>query len=177
MGAKPIRVRHALAGACVVLTLASAPTVSALEAGAEVPGCPLTPMAGGAAYNLKQFRGKVVYVDFWASWCAPCAQSFPFLNKLHTELKDQGLHIVGVNLDEVPEDAQAFLSKFPAEFTVAADANQQCAKEFDVKAMPSSYLVDRDGVVRYVHYGFRPEEAKEFRGLAEKLLSNTPAKK
>ena len=159
------------------LAFALAQPAAAVEPGGEVPNCALSPMGGGSSYDLKQFKGKVVYVDFWASWCAPCAQSFPFLNKLHHDLKDQGLQIVGINLDEVPEDAQAFLAKFPPDFAVASDANQQCAKDFDVKAMPSSYLVDRDGVVRYVHYGFRPEEAKEFRGLAERLLLGKSDKK
>jgi peroxiredoxin len=158
------------------LALAVVQSGWAVEAGAAAPDCSLTPMAGGASYGLKQFQGKVVYVDFWASWCAPCAQSFPFLNKLQQELKDQGLQVIGVNLDEAPEDAQTFLAKFPAEFTVASDANQQCAKDFDVKAMPSSYLIDRKGVIRHVHYGFKPEEAKEFRRLAEQMLADSPAK-
>ena len=89
----------------------------------------------------------------------------------YTQLKDQGLQIVGVNMDENVDDAKAFLVKYPASFTVMADISKQCAKDFDVKAMPSSYIVDRKGIVHHVHLGFRPGEAKELRVLVEKLLA------
>ncbi len=166
-----------LALLCAALALGPIQTIVAAEAGGQVPDCALASMGDAQSYGLKQFRGKVLYVDFWSSWCGPCAQSFAFLNDLHRDLKDRGLQIIAVNLDEVPEDAKAFLAKHPANFTVAADANQQCAKDFAVKAMPSSYLVDRNGVIRHVHLGFRPEEAKEFRVLAEQLLAESSGRK
>ncbi|CAA9889812.1 Redoxin superfamily (fragment) [Candidatus Methylobacter favarea] len=121
--------------------------------------------------ELRQFSGKVLYVDFWASWCGPCVKSFPFLNSLHEKFSKEGLQILGVNLDENPADAREFLGKYPADFTVAADANEQCARDFDVKAMPSSYLIDRQGVVRHIRLGFRPGEAKELQSLVERLLA------
>lgn len=93
------------------------------------------------------------------------------MNELQQQLKDQGLQIVGVNLDENLDDAKAFLSKYPASFTVMADVSKQCAKDFGVQAMPSSYIIDRNGVVHHVHLGFRPGEAKELRELVEKLLA------
>jgi peroxiredoxin len=163
--------------ALLCAALALVPVAQAMEAGGEAPECALAPLGGAPGYDLKQFRGKVVYLDFWSSWCPPCAKSFSFMNELSREFKDKGLQVVGVNLDETPEDAQAFLAQHPADFTVVADAAQQCAKSFDVKAMPSSYLIDRNGVVRHVHYGFRPEEAKDFRVLAERLLAEQPAQK
>lgn len=163
---------------CAALALCPMQAMIAAEPNGKVaPNCSLTPIGDGQAYELRQFRGKVLYVDFWASWCTPCAQSFPFLNDLNRDLKDKGLQIIGVNLDEAAEDAKAFLAKYPANFTVAADASQQCAKDFDVKAMPSSYLIDRNGVIRHVHLGFRPEEAKAFRALAEQLLTEEPERK
>jgi len=162
---------------CAALALASAPAARAVEAGVEAPECALAPLGGAPGYSLKQFRGKVVFVDFWSSWCPPCAKSFSFLNEMDREFKDKGLHVIGVNLDESPEDAQTFLAQHPAHFAVATDASQQCAKDFDVKAMPSSYLIDRAGVIRHVHHGFRPEEAKEFKVLAERLLAENPASK
>jgi peroxiredoxin len=82
--------------------------------------------------------------------------------------------VIGVNLDENSEDAKAFLTDYPVDFTVATDTGEQCARKFDVKAMPSSYVVDRDGIVRHVHLGFRPGEAEDVRKLVEQLLAETP---
>jgi peroxiredoxin len=143
----------------------------ALDVGDKVPACLLKKVdASNAEINLSQFKGQVLYVDFWASWCAPCAQSFPFMNKLDSNLKQAGLQIVAVNLDEKREDAQQFLNKTAANFTVASDADKQCAKDFNVQAMPSTYLIDRKGVVRYVHLGFRAGEVTELQRMTEKLL-------
>ena len=137
------------------------PLVFAADAGSAMPACKISPIGSTQTENLQQYKGQVLYVDFWASWCGPCAQSFPFLNEMHQQLKDQGLQIVGINLDENTEDAKAFLAKIPASFTVVADVSKQCATDFDVKAMPSSYLIDRKGIVHHVHLGFRTGDAKE----------------
>lgn len=158
----------ALCGAALALCPIMA---TAVEAGSQAPNCALTPVGGAQHYDLRQFHGKVVYVDFWASWCGPCTKSFPFLNKLDHELRDRGLQVIAVNMDETAQDAQNFLAAYPANFTVAADTSGQCAKDFGVKAMPSSYLVDRNGVIRHVHLGFRPGEAEEVRTLIEQLLA------
>jgi thiol-disulfide isomerase/thioredoxin len=145
-------------------------TASEISPGQTAPNCALSPLGGGSAMDLKKYKGKVVYVDFWASWCGPCAQSFPYMNKLHSELHGKGLEIIGVNLDEELAEAQAFLAKTPAKFTVLADAGGQCPQDFGVKAMPSSYLIDRQGVVRHVHLGFKPTEAEQLRKQVEALL-------
>ena len=147
----------------------------AVEVGQPMPKCTVSAIGENQNLDLNQYKGKVLYVDFWASWCGPCAKSFPFMNELHQQLKDQGLQIVGVNLDENTDDAKAFLAKYPASFTVMADVSKQCAKDFDVKAMPSSYVIDRKGVVQHVHLGFRPSEAKELRSVVEKLLNEKAA--
>ncbi|MEI6269422.1 MAG: TlpA disulfide reductase family protein [Methylococcaceae bacterium] len=157
-----------------LLLFSLATTAYAGELPRETPNCALTSLNDTQPLNLQQFRGKVVYVDFWASWCGPCAQSFPFMNDLDRDLKDQGLQVIGVNLDENIDEAKQFLDKRPASFITAVDAEQQCAKNFDVKAMPSSYLIDRKGVIRHVHLGFRPGEAEEFRILVEQLLAEKP---
>jgi thiol-disulfide isomerase/thioredoxin len=146
-------------------------TSNASELSHEAPQCALTSLNDTQRLDLQQFKGKVVYVDFWASWCGPCAKSFPFMNELDRDLKDRGLQLIGINLDEEVAEAKLFLDKYPANFIIATDADKQCAKNFGVKAMPSSYLVDRNGVIRYTHLGFRPGEAEEFRVLVEQLLS------
>ncbi len=147
----------------------------AIDVGGNLPDCKLTSMDNQQNLSLNQYQGKVLYVDFWASWCVPCAKSFPFLNDMHGKLQAQGLQIVGVNLDENADDAKVFLAKYPASFTIAADVSKQCAKDFDVKAMPSSYIIDRKGTVHHVHLGFKPGEAQEIRSLVEKLLSEKVA--
>jgi thiol-disulfide isomerase/thioredoxin len=166
---KQIRIFHG-----ILLAMLALSTAMASETGSKAPACALTELGGSQAINLQQFLGKVVYVDFWASWCGPCAKSFPFLNDMHGKFKDQGLQIVGVNLDENPDDAKAFLAKYPASFTVVADKEEQCAKSFEVKAMPSSYVIDRKGIVRKIHLGFRAGEAEELKVLVEQLLAESP---
>ncbi len=139
-----------------------------------LPVCELTTLDGEPVESLQAFKGEVLYVDFWASWCPPCAQSFPFMNQLQQDYGEQGLRIIGVNLDEKIDDADKFLTKHAAEFSIAADPTKQCAKGFDVIAMPSSYLIDREGVVRYVHRGFRLGETEELRLIVEQLLRHRP---
>jgi peroxiredoxin len=156
---------------CTTLALAFTADAHQVEPGQIAPACTLAPLDGGPAHNLQQYRGEVLYVDFWASWCGPCVQSFAFMNRLDRDLRGRGLHVIGINLDENPADARAFLARHPAEFTVMADANGQCAQSFGVQAMPSTYLVDRQGMIRHMHLGFRPEEAEQFRGLAEQALA------
>lgn len=168
-------VRRCLAAVAGVILSLSTQTALAVEVGDAAPDCTLSPLGGSQPAALSQYKGNVVYVDFWASWCGPCAKSFPFLNELHGQLGGQGLQIVGVNLDENADDAKAFLAKYPASFTVAGDVSKQCAKDFGVKAMPSSYIIDRKGIVHHIHLGFRPGEAKELRLLVETLLGDKVA--
>ena len=143
----------------------------AVEIKNTMPACKVSPLGETKTEDLQQYKGQVIYVDFWASWCVPCAHSFPFLNELHQEFKDKGLQIIGINMDENVEDAKDFLAKTPAQFTTVADNSAQCAKDFDVKAMPSSYLIDRKGIVHHIHQGFRSEDIKELRALVEHLVA------
>ncbi len=159
---------------CLILAILSigCSASEAIEQAQPIPDCQLTTFGTSDSFNLKQYQGKVVYVDFWASWCAPCAKSFPFLNTLNKAYKEQGLTIIGVNLDENTPDADNFLAKVPPEFSIASDSqNQQCAQDFGVKAMPSSYIIDRKGVVRHIHLGFKPGETDEIIALVKSLLA------
>lgn len=169
---KENRIFQFILGALFVLMMQP---VFAIEAGAPAPACALPVLKSDDVVGLESFKGKVVYLDFWASWCGPCAKSFPFMNALHQELSAKGLAVVAVNLDENPEDARAFLQTHPAGFTLAADTDEQCARQFDVKAMPSSYLIDRAGVIREVALGFRDGEAETLRKTVDTLLSELTA--
>lgn len=155
----------------ILLTLVSLKSAQAGEVGSKAANCGLTAINDTTRHDLKQYLGKVVYVDFWASWCVPCAKSFVFMNKLDHDLKERGLQVIAVNLDEVPEEAKAFLTNHPANFTVTVDEQGKCAKDFQVEAMPSSYLIDRHGIIRHVHLGYREDDAKELRVQVEQLLA------
>jgi thiol-disulfide isomerase/thioredoxin len=155
----------------LVLALAGAGTALAASVGDPVPVCEPGPLGGNETVDLRAYRGRVLYVDFWASWCAPCRKAFPFMNALDGEFRDQGLQIVGINVDENAENARAFLARNPARFALAADRGGQCPRAFGVTAMPTSYLIDRNGVVRYVHLGFRPGQADDLRRRVEQLLA------
>jgi cytochrome c biogenesis protein CcmG/thiol:disulfide interchange protein DsbE len=111
--------------------------------------------------SLREHAGKVVYVDFWASWCGPCKQSFPFMNDLHKKYSAAGLRIIAINVDKEKEDAQKFLSKNPTQFTLAFDAEGTVPTQYLVKGMPSSYLIGRDGKLIYIHKGFKAQDQAE----------------
>jgi thiol-disulfide isomerase/thioredoxin len=170
---EPDAIRRGLYAAVLCALLAATPIrdASAAAVGQRAPICQLAPLRDAQAIDMERLQGSVVYVDFWASWCGPCAKSFPFLNTIEADFRDRGLRVVGINLDEHPADAQAFLSRHPARFAVAADSTGRCPQAFAVAAMPSSYLIDRKGIVRYVHAGFRAGDAAKLRALIERLLS------
>lgn len=160
---------------CVALSVLNIEQAQALNEGVDAPSCNIKTLGNSnALVDLSRLRGQVIYVDFWASWCGPCAKSFPYMNTLHANFKDSGLKIVAVNVDEQVADAEAFLREQPAEFSIALDADQACAKSFDVQAMPSTYLVDRKGKVRYIHLGFRGSEAETLQSQVRQLLSESP---
>lgn len=144
--------------------------VNAASMGEKSPDCVMTSL-NNTPVHFHEYEGKVLYVDFWASWCTSCMQSFPFLNQLTHEFGQKGLHIVGVNLDEKVDDALAFLGHHPSQFTIANHGGEQCAKSFDVQAMPTSYLIDKHGIIRYIHQGFREGEMQELKIQIEQLLA------
>lgn len=131
----------------------------ALDQGAQAPQFDLPGRDG--AVQLAQFKGKLVYVDFWASWCGPCRQSFPWLNEMQAKYGARGFQVVGVNLDARNEDARKFLAENPARFQVAFDPAGTTPRAYGIKGMPSSVLLGPDGKVVLQHAGFKEADRAE----------------
>jgi thiol-disulfide isomerase/thioredoxin len=142
-----------------------------LKVGDAVPDLSSYQLDGKLPDSLK---GKVVIMDFWASWCAPCAKSFPVLDELQKKYGDQ-LVIVAVNVDEKSANMDTFLKKHPVSFTVVRDASQKLVAVVEPATMPSSYVMDKSGKVRYLHNGFHGEETrKEYLDEIETLMKEAP---
>jgi len=123
-----------------------------------------------ADFDLDNYNGKVVLIDFWASWCVPCRRSFPWMNDMHTKYHDDGLVIVAVNVDNDPAAADRFLSDYPARFQVHFDEDKTMVREYEVVAMPSSFLVGRDGRVVERHLGFKVMKQDEYEAAIRAAL-------
>jgi thiol-disulfide isomerase/thioredoxin len=125
--------------------------------------------------DLAAYRGKVVVVDFWASWCAPCRRSFPWLDSMQRKYGNDGLVVIGINEDNAAEDAEAFLQVFPVSFRIVADRDGALAREFALVAMPSSYVIGRDGELAVRHLGFKTAKQDEYEAALRRLLNPTMA--
>lgn len=143
--------KHALAG--VVVLFASA----AWAGMAEAPAPDFTlKSASGENLRLSELRGEVVMINFWASWCGPCRQEMPILSELHDKYKSMGFTVLGVNVEENSAEARKLLKEMPVSFPVLFDNESTVSKQYDVVAMPSTVLVDRNGNMRYLHKGYKP---------------------
>jgi len=123
--------------------------------------------------KLSAYKGKVVYVDFWASWCKPCRKSFSFMNDMQQRYGKQGLQIIAINVDSARAEAKNFLDKHPAKFTIAYDADGKTPGLYKLKVMPTSYLIDRNGNLINVHQGFKEDQTAKL----EKLIVSSLNKK
>jgi thiol-disulfide isomerase/thioredoxin len=126
--------------------------------------------AFAADFDPNDHAGKVVMVDFWASWCVPCRRSFPWLNAMHEKYADDGLVIVGVNLDLERAEADRFLAEFPASFKIVYDETKALAKQFEVMAMPSTYVIGRNGKIVDQHLGFKVKKQAEYEAAIASAL-------
>ena len=143
---------------------------------ASVGAAPDPPAAAAPRWPaLEAYAGKVVLLDFWASWCSPCLKSFPWMNELQKKHGADGLVVLAVNVDQDRKLADAFLGKTPAQFKVEYDPNGTVARQFDVKAMPTSFLIDRQGKVRVRHAGFKEKNREQREQQIAQLLKEPAA--
>jgi len=160
---------------CLPLTLwpglASASSVNSKAASADAhsaaPSFRLPAVQG--TVDSDSLRGHPVLVDFWASWCGPCAESFPWLKSVQERYADKGLTVVAINLDKKREAAEDFLLKHEAPFTVAFDPEGKTAEAFQVQSMPSSFLLAPDGTILYTKHGFRADHTQEIEAKIEEV--------
>ena len=164
-----------LLSACLALLPGIA---SSLEVGAAAPAFTLPGLRpeDGASVNPADYRGKVVYVDFWASWCAPCLISTPLLNELRNKLVQQGkpFEIVAVNVDKDPEDGIDFLLDEPVQYVTVSDPQGRTPSGYEVAAMPTAFLVDADGTIRLIHEGFKSSDIELIEAEVNRLLAELP---
>jgi cytochrome c biogenesis protein CcmG, thiol:disulfide interchange protein DsbE len=123
-----------------------------------------------SSLDVSRYAGRVVVVDFWASWCKPCRQSIPWLNQLKARYAASGLTIIGVNVDAERRDAERFLRDVPIDFDVVFDPDGHIARQFKVQAMPASYVIDRSGKIVATHLGFRDAKKADVEAAIKALL-------
>lgn len=140
------------------------------ESGASASDSPVkvgqAPPALNAETDLAALKGKVVLVDFWASWCEPCREELPELEMLHKKYADKGLHIIGVNVDEEKEAMDTFLASMPLSFAQIHDPAEEISGRWAPPTMPSSYIIDKDGNVQLIQVGY---EAGDLAGMVAKI--------
>lgn len=145
----------------------------ALEAGQQAPNVELLG-PHGETVRLPLQTGQVLYVDFWASWCQPCRQSFPWMNAMQEKYKAKGLHIIGINLDQQTSAANQFLAQTPAKFTVMFDPKGVSPRLYGVKGMPTSVLIGRDGKVIQRYVGFNDASRDQLEQRLQAVLAGAP---
>lgn len=134
------------------------------------PGFNLPLLSGSGSLSMDSLRGSVVYVDFWASWCGPCRQSLPLYDEMASRMPRESFNLVAINLDEHQEDATSFLETHPVSYVVLHDPAGVSAAEWQIKAMPSSFLVAQDGKIVREWAGFKKSHLKEIEDEIHLLL-------
>jgi len=154
----------ALSGALIVSSLVSASAPSGVAPGFTLPS------RAGDNVSLEQLKGKVVMLNFWASWCGPCRTEMPLLEQMHKRYSSLGFSLIGVNVEANTADAERWLKDTPVSFPVLFDRESKVSKMYDVNAMPSTVFIDRKGNIRYLHRGYKPGDESEYLNQIRALL-------
>ena len=119
---------------------------------------------GGSKISLTQYKGQVVMLNFWASWCGPCRQEMPLLESIYKKYNKMGFTLIGVNVEPDSKDAEGFLKQLqtPVSFPVIYDKDSTVSKAYDVQGMPSTVIIDRKGNIRVLHRGYKPGDENEY---------------
>jgi peroxiredoxin len=144
-------------------------TAFAADAGGPAPSFTLAALTGQQA-ALSQYKGQVVMVNFWATWCGPCQQEMPLLDQMYKKYKPAGFTLIGVNVDKEAPAVRELMARKPVSFPVLLDPANQVSKAYHVDEMPSSVLIDRKGEIRYIHRGYRPGDENEYQDRIRQLI-------
>jgi len=144
-------------------------TAFAADAGGPAPSFTLAALTGQQA-ALSQYKGQVVMVNFWATWCGPCQQEMPLLDQMYKKYKPAGFTLIGVNVDKEGPAVKDLMARKPVSFPVLLDPANQVSKAYHVDEMPSSVLIDRKGEIRYIHRGYRPGDENEYQDRIRQLI-------
>jgi len=154
----------------ILLLIITAPAfANASQVGTVAPDFSL-PDLTGKTINLQKFKGKVVLLDFWMPWCEPCREEFPALDALYKRYRNEGLEVIGINLDDSKTRLHEFLQKVPISFTILIDNKDRTRKSYFLEILPSAFIVGKDGVIRYVHIGPHKEFIKMYENEIVELL-------
>jgi cytochrome c biogenesis protein CcmG, thiol:disulfide interchange protein DsbE len=142
-----------------------------VENGASAPEFEIAGQVG--KLKLSDFKGQYIYLDFWASWCGPCRQSFPWMNAMHEKLGPKGLKVIAISVDKKQEDAKQFLVETPAKFLIGYDTAGETPRAYGVKGMPTSLLIGPDGKVLFTHVSFKESDKAEVEQKIAKAMQTT----
>ena len=156
----------------IFLSIAFALPIFVLAAndGETAPNFSAPALDSGVQHQLTDYRGKVIYLDFWASWCAPCRVSFPEIIQLQAELSNKPFEVIAINVDENPEDAQRFLRRFEVPYLILRDEHGEWASRYKLPGMPTAFVIDQRGVIQMQHSGFKRGDMKKIRAKIDYLL-------
>ena len=165
------RTRRGAAALALATGLLLGTQAAAAGVGQKAPEFTAPALDGAKSVSLGAYRGKVVYLDFWASWCPPCITSLPLLEELRKQFPSDQFQILAVNVDQDPEKARKFLARTKVGYPSATDPKGRIPESFGIETMPTSFLIDRRGVIRHVHHGFRKGDVAPLRERIAKLVA------
>jgi len=163
-----MKIRNLVLAVLVTVFAATSLASSGLE-GQTAPDFALK-SSTGENLRLSEYRGDVVMINFWATWCGPCRQEMPLLDELYTRYERVGFNLLGVNIDDDSRRAMQMIDELGVNFPVLFDSRKEVSKLYEVEAMPVTVLVDREGTVRYVHHGYKPGYEDKYLDQVRSLL-------